>query len=119
MSDNVLVVSENTIKAGQLDNFKALIREMVDAIQRDEPETLNYEWFIADDGKSVHIYERYADSEAFMVHLGNIGPKYGERSFAYLTVNKLAIYGNQSDTVREVLKDLAPIYMSRYDGVAR
>ena len=119
MSNNVLVVAENNINAGQLDNLKALLMEMMDTIQRDEPGTLNYEWFIADDGKSVHVYERYADSGACMAHLGNIGPKYGERLHACVTATKITIYGNPSDKVREVFAHYPTIYMSPFAGVAR
>ena len=119
MGDNVLVFVEGTIYAGQLDNLKALISEMVEAFKRDELGTLNYEWFLADDGKSVHVYERYADSEAYVGHLRSFGETYAERCFTQMTVTKLAIYGHPSDMVREVLANSAPIYMSPYDGIAR
>src|SRR5258708_8609559 len=88
MSDNLIGIAENNINAGQYDNLKALLREMMDSIQRDEPGTLNYEWFIAEDGKSVDAFERYVDSGACMVHLGNLGPKYGERLVACVTATK-------------------------------
>src|SRR5579864_8881953 len=114
MSDNVLVVSEFNINAGQLDNLKALIGEMIDALKRDEPEALNYEWFISADGNCVHVYERYADSDAFMVHLGSLLQKYVERLLAYATATQVTIYGNVSDKVREVFANAnAPaVYMS-------
>lgn len=119
MIDTIIVIAENDINAGQLDNLKALLREMMDIIQRDEPGTLNYEWFIADDGKSVHVYERYADSGACMVHLANVGPKYGERLVACVTATKIAIYGNPSDEVRKVFTAYSPIYMSPFVRFAR
>jgi len=79
MNDHVFWILEADIKAGQLDKLKALMREMVEGTQRDEPRALNYEWFIADDGKSLHLYERYADPDAVMVHRGNFAQKYRER----------------------------------------
>ena len=53
MDDHVFWILEADIKAGQLDKLKVLMREMVEGTQRDEPGALNYEWFIADDGKSL------------------------------------------------------------------
>lgn len=66
MSDAVHWLLALNIKEGELDNFKALVKEMVDATKANEPGTLNYEWFVSDDEKTCHIYERYADSAATM-----------------------------------------------------
>lgn len=115
MDDNVLVLVEASANAGQLDNLKALLREMFNAIQRDEPGTLNYEWFIGDDGKSVHIYERYADSEACMAHQRASFQKYAERLSACGTVTKITIYGNPSDDLRATFAS-STIYMKSLAG---
>ena len=65
-------VVECSVKDGQLDAFKELMEEMV-AGTSGEPGTLNYEWFISDDGKTVHIYEKYADSAATVTTLKSLG----------------------------------------------
>ncbi|MEO8611128.1 MAG: antibiotic biosynthesis monooxygenase [Chloroflexota bacterium] len=119
MSDSVFWILEASINAGQLDNLKALISEMIDGTKDNEPGALNYEWFIADDGKSLHIYERYTDSGAVMIHRRNFGQKYAERFSAYLTVTKITMYGNPSDAVREGFAGFAPIYMSPSAGFTR
>jgi len=41
MSDNVYGVLELAIKPGELDNFKRLMTEMVEATQTNEPNTLH------------------------------------------------------------------------------
>jgi quinol monooxygenase YgiN len=102
MSDTLIVIAENDIHAGQLDNLKALLNEMIDTIQREEPKTLNYECFIAGDGASVTFFERYTDSESCLSHLANLGPRYSARLFECLTPTKLTVYGNASDKAREV-----------------
>ena len=119
MSDNVFWILEANINAGQLDNLKALMTEMVEATKRDEPGALNYEWFIADDGNSLHLYERYADSGAVMVHRGNFGQKFVEQFLAYLTVTKITMYGNPNDQIREGFAVSTPIYMRLSAGFAR
>jgi quinol monooxygenase YgiN len=119
MNDNVLVLAEVNINAGQLDTLKALVIEMTDDIRHSEPGTLNYEWFIADDGKSAHVFERYTDSEADMLHLMNYGQKYAARSAACLTINQITIYGNPSSEVRGVFAALPTTYMGLFAGVSR
>ena len=119
MSGNVHWVLEVAIKDGELDNFKGLMNEMVDATQANEPDALNYEWFISGDEKTCHIYERYADSDATRVHLGNFAEHFGARFMGMSTPGKFTLYGHPDDQLREALKGMAAIEMSQIGGFAR
>jgi quinol monooxygenase YgiN len=119
MSNIVSCVAEVNIHDGQVDHLKAFMNAMIDDIQRDEPGTLNYEWFLADDGKSYQVYERYTDSEAYMVHLEIFGQKYAEQILPHVTITKITLYGSPNDAVRGVFTSLPTTYMSRTAGVAR
>ena len=119
MNDHVFWILEADIREGQLDELKALMREMVEGTQRDEPEALNYEWFIADDGKSLHLHERYADPDAVMVHRGYFAQKYRERFLTCLTITKTTLYGNLTSEIRAAFATSNAVYMSMADGFAR
>ena len=119
MSDAISWVLELAIKDGQLDAFKALAQEMTEATQADEPGTSHYEWFISEDGKAVHIYERYADSAALMVHLGNFGAKFAERFMASVDPTRFMVYGDASAEVRAALAGLGAAHMTQFVGFAR
>jgi quinol monooxygenase YgiN len=54
MSENVYWLLEVAIKPGEFDNFKALMEEMVEATQANEPNTLNYEWTISEDSQTMN-----------------------------------------------------------------
>jgi len=64
MSSPLSWVIQISIKPGQRDTFTQLMHEMVADTKNNQPGTHTYEWFIGDDGATVHIYERYADSDA-------------------------------------------------------
>ncbi len=119
MSDNVHWVLEIEIKQGELDNFKALMIEMVEATRANEPGTMNYEWFISDDAGSCHIYERYADSAATMIHLESFGQNFAERFMAAVTPTGLVVYGDPNDEVRAALSAFGPVHMAQIGGFAR
>ncbi|MFQ5863813.1 MAG: putative quinol monooxygenase [bacterium] len=119
MSNNVYWVLELAIKPGELDNFKGLMTEMVQATQTNEPSTLNYEWAIGEDNKSCHIYERYADSGATMTHLGAFGEKFAERFMANVEVTRFVVYGNPTGEVKEALSGFGAVFMSPIGGFAR
>ena len=119
ISDHVIVLAENEVHAGQLENLKALIAEMAEYIEREEPGTLNYEWYVTEDGTSAHVYERYANSDIFLEHLAVVGQKYGERLFSCLTIKKMSVYGNPNAKVREMFAPFAPVIRGRIGGMAR
>jgi quinol monooxygenase YgiN len=119
MHEHVFWILEANIKDGQLDELKALMREMVEGTQRDEPGALNYEWIIADDGTSLHLYERYADPDAVMVHRGNFAQKYSERFLTCVTITKTTLYGNLTSEIRDAFGSSDRVYMSMADGFAR
>jgi quinol monooxygenase YgiN len=119
MSDYVSWMLELTIKPGELDNLKALMKEMVESTEAGEPDTRNYEWFFDADETTCHLWERYADSAAAMVHLGHFGEKYADRFMAALEPTRFVVYGNPSDEVKEALSPFGAIYMVPVSGFAR
>ncbi len=119
MSDAVSWVLELAVKDGQLDAFKALAQEMSEATQADEPGATHYEWFIDADGKTIHIFERYADDAATMIHLGTFGAKFAERFLACVDPARLMVYGDPNAEVREALAGLGAAHMTQFAGFAR
>ena len=64
MSDDTSVywVIETTLQPGQLESWKALMGDMIEATRANEPGAVNYEWTISDDEKTCHLFDRYATS---------------------------------------------------------
>ncbi len=118
MSDAVSWVLMVNVKDGQLDVFRALMDEMVAATQA-EPGTIMYEWFVSDDGGTVHVYERYADSDATLAHLGSFGANYAERFFAAADATGFYVYGNPSAAAREALAGVGAEFLGPFGGFAR
>jgi hypothetical protein len=66
-----------TIAAADLDEFKKLIAQGVE-ITRGESGTLQYEWFFNEDETRCLVRETYADSNAVLTHMGNMGNVLGQ-----------------------------------------
>ena len=65
---------ELTIQAGKLDEFKAKAEGYTEAVKKDEPGTVEYQWWIAEDGSRCLLKETFTSSEALLQHLANVGP---------------------------------------------
>lgn len=74
-----------------------------------------YEWSLSEDGKRLHVYERYSNSDAALTHLGNVGPILDEL-FALVTPREIVCYGNASEAFRNAMKDFPMCYMKTFDG---
>lgn len=119
MSDNVHWIVEIEIKPGELENFKALAGEAAAATKANEPDTLNYEWFITEDQTTCHIYERYADSAATMKHLESFGKQFADTYAALTEPKRFTVYGNPSTELRKILDGFGAEFMEQIGGFAR
>ncbi len=119
MSDPVSWLLELAIKPGELGNMQTLMAVMIEATQANEPDALAYEWHYNDAGDSLHIYERYTDSAAVMVHLGTFMENYAERFLGAADPVKLTVYGNASDDARAALDGLGAAYHPSTSGFTR
>ncbi len=119
MSNAVSWSLQMSVRDGCLDDARALVPEMVAATRRDEPGALIYEYFLSDDGGSCHIYERYADSDAAMAHLGNFGTNFAERFMACFEPKSFSVYGPASDELRGALDAMGASYLGSLDGFNR
>ncbi len=118
MSGAVSWMLEVAVKPGELENFRALMSEMVDTTRREEG-TLAYDWSISDDGSECHIYERYADSDAVMIHLASFGKNFADRFLAAVDPTRLVVYGGPNEAVKEGLSGFAPVYLEPFGGFFR
>jgi quinol monooxygenase YgiN len=90
------------VRSGRRDDFRALNAEMVAAAQG-ERGVLNYERFASDDGQTIHIYERYADSVAATAHLRNFAKTFGERFGTMVDRTQFTVFGDPSAELRALL----------------
>jgi hypothetical protein len=90
-----------------------------DGTTREEPGTQGYEWFLTGDGRTCHINERYADSDAVMAHLGNFGSHFAERFLACFEPTSFSVYGEPSAEARAALDGFGATYLGWLGGFKR
>jgi quinol monooxygenase YgiN len=118
MSDHVCWMLQMTIAPGKIAELQALMAEMVASTEQ-EPGTLDYEWHISEDGGTLHLFERYRDSEAALAHMGTFGSKFAGRFFSLLTPTAFTLYGPASQAVRDGLAPMGAVHMPRAAGFSR
>jgi quinol monooxygenase YgiN len=118
MEGHVSWVIELAVKDGALDTFTDLRDEMVSGTST-ESETLGYEWYISADDRTVHIFEKYANSESMVSHVGGFMQKWAERFLACVDVTRFVVYGDPSPAARELLDGFGAEYLGPWGGFSR
>lgn len=119
MNDHIEWVLEMNIQDGMSDAVQPLIDEMVAATQANEPGALTYEYYLTDDGTQCTVLERYADSDAAMVHLENFGTHFAERFLATFAPVRFTVYGPSTETLRAALAGFGATFDTRIGGFQR
>jgi quinol monooxygenase YgiN len=107
------------IREGKAAELPGLVEEMVAATQENEPGTLDYEWSTSADGTVCHIFERYSDSDAVLVHLKTFGERFAGRFMEILEPTRFVVYGSPNQPVMDALDAFNPTYMDSAGGFSR
>ena len=118
MSEPVSWHVELELKPGQLEAFRALTGEMIEAT-KSEAGALVYERFISDDSRCVHVFERYADCTAAVAHLRRFGNMYGDRFANLVERRRFTVLGAATRELREILDPLGATYVPPLAGFSR
>ena|SRR5579864_3746674 len=108
---------ELLIKPGQLESFRALTGEMVEHARR-EVGILSYQRFINEDGKIVHVFERYADSNAALAHLEMFAKRFAERFQRLLERKSFVVFGDPTAELKAVLDGYGAVYAKPFGDFA-
>ena len=108
---------ELLIKPGQLESFRALTGEMVESARR-ELGVLSYQRFVSEDGKTVHVYERYANSTAALTHLEIFAKKFAKPFQDMVERKCFVVFGYPTAELKAALDGYGAIYLKPFGDIA-
>ena len=109
------VTARLTIHDGKLAEFKDVAARCMQSVREKDSGTLQYDWFLSEDGSVCVVREAYRDSAALLEHIGNLGETMG----ALLRVSdmELEVFGSPSPELVEAAKELAPNVYSAFQSI--
>ena len=112
--------AELTIEAGKIDEFKALVQEMSQVVEANEPETIQYQFYLDSAGTTCIVNEIYASSEAVLAHMTSVASQtILPKVFSVSRISRLDVYGNPSEELQKVLTRFGPQIYSLCAGFSR
>lgn len=103
------------IHEGKIDEFQAVARKLLAAVQAKDKGTLQYDWFLDRDRGVCVVREAYADSGAMLQHMANMGDLLAAlMGLADLSVE---IFGDPSPELAATLARAKPTIYPYFQGL--
>lgn len=115
---SVAYLLEMTIEDGKLAEFKEKAADYTAAVRDGEPGTLEYQWWLSEDGKRSLLKETFDGSASILKHFENVGPTL-PALLAIAPFTRLEVFGDVSAEARTALDDLGATYLDHLVGFER
>ncbi|WP_111707113.1 putative quinol monooxygenase [Lutibacter citreus] len=114
LSENIAWTVDGKIKDEE--KYKVVMKLITEATYEEEG-SLNHEWFIAEDGVTIHIYERYKNTDAALKHL-ETWSKYASLFMEAAEMTSFNVYGNLTPELKQAVGG-ASVLMKTYGGFTK
>jgi quinol monooxygenase YgiN len=122
MSDNnnVHFRAEIIIAEGKIEEYKKLVQDMSKEVEANEPDAIDYQFYLDKAETKCIAWETYANSEAVFAHIKGIAsqtilPKIHSVS----KISRLDVYGNPNEELRKALTSFGPQIYTLFAGFSR
>jgi quinol monooxygenase YgiN len=102
--NQIHVRAEFNIEKGKIDEFKKLIQDMSRMVENNEPDTINYQFYLNRSETVCLVHETYTDSESTLAHITSVASKtILPKIFNISKLNRLDVYGNPSEELQNAI----------------
>ena len=109
---------ELVVQRHQLSDFKRIAREMNAIVRKDEPLTLQCQWFFHEGEDKWYLTETFPDSDAFLQHLANVASQLGQL-LEITEVSRFEVFGDLSFAAKATIASFGVKYLTLWEGVSR
>jgi hypothetical protein len=103
MSSVIVYIDHSDIREGRNDDLKAGIRRLVDFIEAQEPQLIDYSFHLDEEAARMTVVAVHPDSASLERHM-EIGSTEFARLADMVTLRQIEVYGAVSDKARTMLE---------------
>lgn len=119
-NNQIHIRAEFIIKDRKIDEFKKLIQDMSQMVKANEPDTIDYEFYLNSDETKCIVHETYANSEAAFAHAtSNASQTILSKVFSVASMSRFDVYGSPSKELQNMITRLNPQIYNLFTGFSR
>ena len=112
--------AEFTIEEGKIEEYKKLVQDMSRVVEANEPDTINYQFYLNRDETKCIVYETYSNSEAVFAHMNGVASQtILPKIFNVARISRFDVYGNPSEELQKTLASFSPQTFNLFAGFSR
>jgi quinol monooxygenase YgiN len=118
--NQIHVRTEFTIEEGKTEEHKNLVQKMSRAVEDNEPDTINYQFYLNRSEKKCIVHETYANSEAVISHISGIASQtILPKIYSVSRISRMDIYWNLSRELQKALTSFGSQIYNLFAGFSR
>ena len=119
-NNQIHVRAEFNIEKGKIEEFKKLIQDMSRMVENNEPDTINYQFYLNRSETKCMVHETYTNSESVLAHITGVASKTTlPKIFNIARINRLDVYGNPSEELHTILTRFDSQTFNLFTGFSR
>jgi quinol monooxygenase YgiN len=108
MSEPFILIGTHTLKEGKLEDFKKSCGGLVEVVEANEPRLIAFNLYVNQDGTEVTVVQVHPDADSMLFHMQVAREHISEAYQSTLEkTERIDVYGKPSDTVLEMISQLA------------
>jgi quinol monooxygenase YgiN len=112
--------AEFIIEEGKIEEYKKLVLEMSKVVEANEPDTIDYEFYLNRAETKCIVHETYTNSEAVLAHnVGLASQTILPKIFSVSRISRFDVYGNPSEELQKVLTSFGSQTYNLFAGFSR
>lgn len=90
--------AEFTIGEAKIEEYKKLVQDMSRMVEANEPDTINYQFYLNRDETKCIVHETYTNSKAVLAHNSGVASQtILPKIFSVATISRFDVYGNPNE----------------------
>jgi quinol monooxygenase YgiN len=112
--------AEFAIEQGKIQEYKKLIQELGKMVEANEPNTINYQFYLNKDETKCIVHETYVNSEAALAHNNGVASRtILPRVFSLAKISRFDVYGSPSEELQKLLANFGAVTFNLFAGFSR
>jgi quinol monooxygenase YgiN len=112
--------AEFTIEEGKIEEYKKLVQDMIRVVEANEPDIINYQFYLNRDETKCIVHETYTNSEAVLAHNNGVASQtILPKIFSVAKISRFDVYGNPSEELQRVLTSFGARTYNLFAGFIR
>ncbi len=119
-NSQIQIIAEFSVAEGKIQEYRQLIQEMIKLVRANEPDTIEYKFYLSKDGSKCIVHETYKNSKAALDHNNGIASQtILPKIFGISKLDRIDAYGNPDQELQKILTNFGAQIYTLFTGFSR